>query len=246
MIDLKGGFQTTDRRLDRLPEHDPENFRYLAIRTLTTRTPRSYTWSCDKWLDQGQEGACVGFSFAHDGIARPARLLDIDARYAREKIYFEAQKIDPWEGGAYPGASPFYEGTSVLSGAKAAQALGHFGGYEWAYNVNDLILAVGYKGPAILGLDWQEGMWDTDADGYIHATGQVEGGHAILIRAVSLKGKYFLLRNSWGRGWGEDGDCKVSFDDMALILNQGGEACIPVKRYVRPSRGAGRGFRIPF
>lgn len=243
--ELKAGFTTTDRRLDRIPQFDPANMRFLAVRSIEAKAPRSYTWALDYWLDQGQDGACVGFSFAHDGLARPVRLNGINEQYAREKIYWEAQKIDQWSGGAYPGASPFYEGTSVLAGAKAAQSLGHFQTYEWAYNVSDLILAVGYKGPAVLGVNWRQGMWDTDADGYIHPTGDIQGGHAILCRQVSLKGRFFLLHNSWGKSWGVNGTAKVSFDDMATILADDGEACVPTKRRIPNVRGHGPRAGLP-
>lgn len=234
-IELKGGFTTKDPRLDRLPQHDPRNLRFLAVKTLDTRTPRSYTWSIDKWLDQGQEGACVGFGFGHDGIARPARLEYIDNDYAREQIYWNAQRTyDEWPGGAYPGADPFYEGTSVLAGAKACYDLNHFRQYEWAYSVEELILAVGYKGPAVLGINWYEGMYDTDGLGYIHPTGEIMGGHAILCNKVSVTGEYFSLHNSWGQNWGINGEAKVSFNDMAILLKNDGEACVPTKR-IAPS-----------
>jgi hypothetical protein len=69
-----------------------------------------------------------------------------------------------------------------------------------------------------------EGMFDTDEKGYIHATGDVTGGHCILCRGVNVGEKYFLLRNSWGRNWGKNGDCKISFKDMKKLLANGGES----------------------
>ena len=69
-----------------------------------------------------------------------------------------------------------------------------------------------------------EGMTDTDERGYIHATGDVVGGHCILCRGVNGREKYFLLRNSWGKNWGVNGDCKISFDDMKKLLADDGEA----------------------
>ncbi len=232
-IELKGGFETSDPRLDRIPQYDSRNRNFLAVRTLEAKKPRSYTWSCSIHLDQGFEGACVGFSFAHDAIARPVRLFGIDQTYARERIYWQAQREDDWEGGSYPMADPFYEGTSVLAGAKAAQALGLFANYEWAYNVDDLILAVGYKGPAILGLNWHEGMFDPDESGFLRPTGQVAGGHAIMVNKVSLKERYFGLHNSWGLDWGQGGNAKINFDDMSVLLASQGEACVPIKRSSR-------------
>lgn len=229
-ITLKDGTTTADIRLDRLKQFDEKSRSFRAIRGLETRRRRGFTWRTVKWLNQGMEGACVGFAFGHDAIARPSPLLYVDDAMAREKIYHRAQVIDPWEGGSYPGATPFYEGTSVLSGAKAAQELGHFENYEWAFSVDEMIMAVGYKGPAVIGVDWYDGMYHTDIDGFIKPVGNIIGGHAILVNSVNVKAGYFGLRNSWGQDWGVNGSCKISFDDMAKLLSQQGEVCIPVKR----------------
>jgi C1A family cysteine protease len=38
------------------------------------------------------------------------------------------------------------------------------------------------------------------------------GGHAMLIAGYDLDGQHFLVRNSWGTGWGLGGYCKIPFD----------------------------------
>lgn len=231
-IPLKGGHHTTDPRLDRLPRWDVRNEAY-GIRALVSPAqavaPRSYTWRCATFLDQGAEGACVGFSWTHELAARPVVQPGLTDQYARD-LYHAAQVIDPWPGGSYPGADPVYEGTDVLSAAKILQTRGMFSEYRWALDINDLILAVGYKGPAVLGVNWYEGMFYPDAEGYIHVSGQVAGGHAILCNGVNLPGRYFKLHNSWGQAWGVQGACRVSFADMERLLGEFGEACIPVGR----------------
>jgi hypothetical protein len=153
MFELKNNTITKDKRLDRVIQFD-ERSRNFPIRQLVAdKAPRSYTWRCQEWLDQGTDGACVGFGIGHEIISRPAEVLArIGRRYAKEKIYWEAQKIDEWKGGSYPGASPFYEGTSVLAGLKVAQKAGWADGYRWSFSLDDLILGVGYNGPAVLGL----------------------------------------------------------------------------------------------
>ncbi|MHC4356109.1 MAG: C1 family peptidase, partial [Planctomycetota bacterium] len=107
--------------------------------------------------------------------------------------------------------------------------------YYWGFSLNDLALGVGYRGPAVLGISWMEGMADTDENGFIHATGSVEGGHCILCRGINVKEKYFLLRNSWGKNWGMNGDCKVSFSDMKKLLADNGEAVFFRKRHTTVS-----------
>ncbi len=215
--------------LGRIPEFDPRS-RAFPIRTLVAaKAPRSYTWSCAAELDQGTEGACVGFAWTHELIARPRVVPGLGVAFARQ-VYFDAQRIDPWEGGAYPGASPHYQGTSVLAGAQVIHAAGHFAEYRWAFGLDDLILALGYSGPAVLGIDWHNQMFDPDADGLLHPTDGVAGGHAILANGVSIRRRLVRLHNSWGPDWGINGEAYIGFDDLATLLAAGGEACIPVGR----------------
>lgn len=220
---LKGEFKTTDRRLDRLVQFD-ERSRAFPVRALVEmKKPRGYTWQCPVNLDQGSEGACVGFAWAHELAARPSRVT-VTNEIARNRIYREAQKIDEWPGEAY-------EGTSVLAGAKVVKQLGGIEEYRWAFGLEDLILAVGYAGPAVLGVNWYTGMFDADRNGYVNVAGNVAGGHAILCHGVNVKSKFFWLFNSWGASWGIlGGRAKITFDDMDRLLHEQGEACIPVGR----------------
>jgi len=228
-IQLKNYTYTTDARLDRVVKFD-ERSRNFPIRKLVgMKRPRSYTWRCNSYLDQGEEGACVGFGVTHELIARPAEATGLDAQFARN-LYFEAQKVDDWEGGAYPGANPFYEGTSVLAGVKAAHRQGWFKEYRWAFNIDDLILGVGYNGPAVIGVAWTRDMFDTDRDGYIHPTGMILGGHCLLCSAVNVKKNRFTLHNSWGKGWGFSGECYIDIDEMKTLMGMDGEAAFFVKR----------------
>ena len=96
--------------------------------------------------------------------------------------------------------------------------------------LNDLVMAVGYKGPAVLGIPWYEGMFNVMPCGHIHVTGQVAGGHAILCKGVNVKNRTFTLHNSWGPGWGNNGSALISWDEMDRLLHEQGEAVIPVGR----------------
>lgn len=230
---LRDGSETLDLRLARLKLFD-ERSRKFTVRAATKgKKPRSFTWRCDAWLDQGQEGACVGFSLAHELVARPAVVKGINAKFAVEKIYWEAQRNDPWEGGSYPGAKPRYEGTAVLEGIKAVQKLGYIEEYRWAFGLQDLILAVGHLGPAVLGVPWYEGMFAPAPCQHIHVHGAVVGGHAILCNGVNVKKRTFTLHNSWGKSWGTQGEAQISWDEMDRLLHEEGEAVIPLKRKVR-------------
>jgi hypothetical protein len=208
-----------------------ERSREYPVRELVgAARPRNRRWRCIPHLDQGQEGACVGFAMAHELIATP-HAVTVGAKFARERVYWEAQRIDEWQGGSYPGATPRYEGTSVLAGVKVLRKLGFIRSYRWAFGLEDLILAVGNAGPAVLGVNWYESMGDVESCGFLHVRGREPvGGHAILCKAVNVRHRYFVLHNSWGPSWGRNGDARISFADMERLLDEDGEAVIPVGR----------------
>lgn len=222
---LKNGNETTDPRLGRIVQFD-ERSRNFNIRSLFKAEehtePRSYTWGCNQWLDQLTTSACVGFSFSHELIAAPKKVEGIDYDYAFA-LYKAAQNLDEW-----PGQN--YEGTSILGGAKAVVASGKMTEYRWAFDTMDLAIAVSYFGPAVIGINWYEQMFTPDVNGFLSIGGALAGGHAILVRGFNVKKNAFKLRNSWGISWGITGDCWIRFDDMNTLLNQAGEACIPVTR----------------
>lgn len=208
-------------KLDRLIEYD-ERSRAYPIRTLVEgKVRRSYTWRVGVSLDQGNDGACVGFGWAHELSARPS-VRPMTNELAR-MLYKEAQALDVW-----PGES--YEGTSVIAGAKAVQAHDWLQEYRWAFSEEDLALAVGYKGPAILGVLWLSGMDNLvkDAAGrlWASATGSIRGGHCFITHGYSVPLNAYKCWNSWGA----PSEFYIKATDMAVLLSSQGEACIPVKR----------------
>ena len=48
---------------------------------------------------------------------------------------------------------------------------------------------------------------------YKHVTGDALGGHAIAIVGYDDEGKYWIVKNSWGEDWGENGFFRISYDD---------------------------------
>lgn len=208
-------------KLDRRIEFD-ERSRTYPIRTLVADKPRrSYTWKVGVSLDQGNEGACVGFGWAHELAARPS--VHPMTNELAFSLYNEAKTVDQW-----PGVN--YEGTSVLAGAKAVQAHHWLSEYRWAFSENDLALAVGYKGPVVLGVWWLSGMDNLrkDEDGRLWASvfGDKRGGHCFITHGYSIKLDAYKCWNSWGA----PSEFYISRPDMAKLLADEGEACVPVLR----------------
>lgn len=215
------------RTFDRRIHYDPRS-RDFPVRALLEDKPlRSYTWGVPVRLDQGSEGACVGFAWGHELAARP-KVHGLVTNPLARAVYHSAQLIDPWP------ETPPEEGTSVLAGAQTMKERGYLGEYRWCFSLRDLQLTVGYLGPVVLGIWWWTGMFDTDSAGYVHRTGVREGGHATLCNGYSVPSGRFKLTNSWGAGWGRNGECYVSDADMQLLLSDEGEACVPTLRTLVP------------
>lgn len=233
----------TDPRLNRIPFFDERSRQFRAVEGLETKPFRSYTWSCGIVLDQGSEGACVGFSLTHELAARPRVILK-DQNFALQ-IYNRAKQIDYW-----PGED--YSGTSVLHGMKAVQEILNSKGeplvkeYRWGFGVQDALRVIGYRGPVVLGINWYENMYRPDLDNFIHASGEIAGGHAIMANGVHIvrydnklpatwdnvnqDASYVKLHNSWGAGYGRNGVAFLTVKDLDKLLQEDGEVCIPTLR----------------
>ena len=224
----------SDRRLDWISRHDSKSLEYPVSTMSAGRTRPKFVWrgSPKENIDQGQEGACVGFAWTNCLLALPLRRkLPMGANDFARNVYRSAQKIDQWEGEAY-------SGTSVLAGAKVIQLGGFIRQYRWAFSLNDVLDGIAFGGTVVLGIPWLESMYRTSPDGLISVSGNRVGGHAILAsgygsRNFKIDGEkvsldVIRLRNSWGRSYGIGGDGYIRFEDMATLLKAGGEACIPM------------------
>lgn len=210
--------------LDRLVEFD-ERSRAYPVRALLERRgavgPRSYTWRCPDVLDQGSEGACVGFAWAHEAGAYPKRWAT--SNEVAFDVYRRARQLDIWEG-------EDYDGTSVLAGAKSAVERGWLKEYRWAFSLDDLLTAVSRTGPVVMGTWWWSEMWEPDERGFIEPRGQRIGGHAYIINSVSVRRRDVGGVNSWGLGWGDKGRFRMTWDAVEALLHDEGECCVPVFR----------------
>ena len=228
----------TERTFDWVSEHDSKSRKYAMRSVLKQRNieKKPTLWQEGIVLDQGSEGACVGFAWTGELLAEPeAPKTQPSFSYANSlavSFYKEAQKIDQW-----PGES--YEGTSVLAGAKIMQQAGFIGEYRWCFGIDDVRDAVISEGPVVVGVPWFNGMYDTLPNGLVKLSGKSTGGHAILItgyhprmRFGNVTEEVFRWRNSWGTDYGINGSGWIKYKDLAKLLSENGEACVPMQREV--------------
>lgn len=240
MPQLRDGSTVDDLRLDRLP--DPEDNDFLVGDVIAGQdTPVTTTWTIPDGspvLDQEREGACVGAGCTNELRFNPVPVPGLDMKFAREQVYWPAQRDDQFPGGAYPGANPFSEGTSVRAGIKQLVRLGYVGEYRRARNEAEMALAITI-GPIVIGVDWYEGMYQPNARGYLRPTGRKVGGHCVLLPALKVTSPpgsgYYTIYNSWGPNWGRNGTARISRADMRKLIDSGGgDAWIITSRYNPP------------
>lgn len=188
-------------------------------------------------LDQGQEGACVGFGCTGEAMASPARVkpwmtdtglpLSEAPIRAAQKVYRRAKEIDEWEG-------VDYEGTSVRAGMLVGRERGWWTGFRWAFSMLELRAAL-EEGPVVIGVEWFDSMYETGPFGDVTVSGPSVGGHCLVITGYSPnyrgRGPRYRWRNSWGSEYGVHGNGYIRPELLDRVLfKAGGEAAVAIGR----------------
>ncbi len=56
---------------------------------------------------------------------------------------------------------------------------------------------------------------------YSYTTGTYQGGHAVLIVGYDDVNQCFIVKNSWGTGWGESGYFRIDYSELNTIISFG-------------------------
>lgn len=211
-------------KLDRVPFKDQRSRQFGVAATLRPMVPRrNRIWQLPKALplDQGAEGACVGFGWAAELASAPI-MYSVTDTYAR-RLYVAARAQDQMMGNDFP------EGASVLAGAKVLKAVGIISEYRWAFGVDQIIDTLVQKGPVVLGVNWYESMYETDGNKRVVIDGNPVGGHCITAFGYQkdlYDEEYILWVNSWGRSYGLNGVGYLPVAGLERLMREDGEACI--------------------
>jgi C1A family cysteine protease len=102
------------------------------------------------------------------------------------------------------------------------QAQGLVQTYVWARDVEELCQFVLTTGPALIGCNWHQDMFNPDSKGFIKPTGPIAGGHEFVLQGYNHKTWTLTFANSWGTSWGIKGKFRMNRTDFeALMADQG-------------------------
>lgn len=224
-------YKPTDPRLKRHVNHDSRSRRYpISVANPVIQSVRHQRHI--PILDQGNLGSCTGNAgigcmgtgvfYERRGNETSHYVLDETGAL---RLYSDATNIDPYAG-QYP---PDDTGSDGLSIAKALKAAGEISGYRHAFGLADALM-IACQQPVIVGIDWYEAMFDPDANGLVHPTGGLSGGHEIVLDEVDVPKQLVGFTNSWGESWGKEGRFYLRWADFSSLLQADGDvtAFVPV------------------
>ncbi len=81
--------------------------------------------------------------------------------------------------------------------------------------------ALSIYGPLVTTMDVYSDLYAYSGGVYTYTSGTLEGGHAVLIVGYSDAGQYFIVKNSWGTGWGELGYFKIAYSELDTVVDFG-------------------------
>jgi hypothetical protein len=187
--------------LGHIPHKDFRDAQFLIGEILSREvivTPTNMIWDRGLSLDQGSEGACVGYGWSDWHNCKPKGYMNqVDDDYAYG-WYKRAQELDPWYG-------TDYEGTTVRAGAKVAFERGLLDTYVWASNFDELDTWLLTQGPLVVASNWYNSMDHLTSDNFtpVKLDSGVRGGHCYLI--YGLQDGIYYFQNSWGDDYADGG-----------------------------------------
>lgn len=190
-------------------------------RELWTKSHR-WWWQDGAWLDQGDEGTCVGHAFAHRRADATIRTEGITHEYAR-KLYFDAT-----------GDSTYQQGAYAIDACEVLRQRGEIESYHWVTDPDELVNTLLQRGPVCVGTNWYEDMFYPEGRNnnmYLSVSGQYTGGHEYVVNGIETEpadGKpFYRIKNSWGTWWGKHGTARILKQDLEdLLFEQGGDAVL--------------------
>ncbi len=98
---------------------------------------------------------------------------------------------------------------------------------SWSYvtvtstTVDALKSGLNSFGPLATTMDVYNDFFYYTSGVYAYSSGSYAGGHAVLLVGYDDPGQYFIVKNSWGSGWGEAGYFRIAYSEVNSVVNFG-------------------------
>ncbi len=95
-------------------------------------------------------------------------------------------------------------------------------GWHYATAVNPTVEAVknalATYGPLVATMTVYGDFYYYRSGIYSYTSGTAQGGHAVLIVGYDDPGQYFIVKNSWGTSWGEQGYFRIAYSQLNSVV----------------------------
>jgi hypothetical protein len=212
--------------LGRNINHDPKSRSFLAARAIGLRDVRHVHHGMP--LNQGRLGSCTMNALLQCSMCTPVwngvwNWVEADA----VRGYTRATQIDPFDG-SWPPTDTGSDGVSVC---KVGIEWGLLDRYEHTFDFQHSLESLVLQ-PDITGTYWYDTMYYPDADGRVHPTGTIVGGHEYVRIGLEVTNRRVWFFQSWGP-WGLTidgipGFFYMTWDDYeSLLIAQNGDVTVP-------------------
>lgn len=188
------------------PFAQPIEQKYSADgREIPVGLPARFRWgSMPAVLNQGDTPRCVAFSTST--VKAWQDRLEWGRFYNFDEAKF-ARQIGTTAVGAYMSRALVQLDDYGYPVVNVGQRSKHRILEYWSVPVNagDIKRAVAEYGPVLVIGWWYDSWWQTRRDGILRAPTSIAGGHAYVVYGWD-NDRGLRIRNSWGTGWGLDGD----------------------------------------
>jgi C1A family cysteine protease len=197
--------------------------------------------------DQGQCGSC--WAFATIGALESYRLINKHDSQCNlsfgcnlsEQTLVSCSKAGSCSGGYIDKASTFIRNTGVAletcspytaanTACKKACCTNwqpspyKIGSWTWVTTTSPTVDAIRNAlthGPLATTMDVYADFFSYTGGIYSYTIGAYQGGHAVLIVGYDDANKCFIVKNSWGTGWGDSGFFKIAYSQISNVVKFG-------------------------
>jgi C1A family cysteine protease len=120
----------------------------------------------------------------------------------------------PYEGKDLTGFKKFNycEGPESFFWKRHTYKIGRWGSIT--HDLTSIKAALASFGPIPTAMFVYEDFMNYKSGVYSYTTGEELGGHAVLLVGYNDEEKYFIVKNSWGTGWGESGFFRIAYSEV--------------------------------